>query len=236
MNYATYLEDKYKPLTQEEYDKIENKDPEKSLADVNKERKSEKIRCLCEIIEQGNPGFKFKRNFDDMRKKLRVDDKIQADLGLKLDNSKLSEAQLNEKVTPKFNELGEEYDRKEKFRRIFKNSYHKIIISFFTMMTNLKKIKQDFAVVFRFFGHDESDIAEFIYEYNCFVDCLHPRYCGDYGYNKVKFDVEKEKKDFKINLETSEFTGVMYRGEKEEGEKIFYGALDHVNNLIFNKN
>ena len=131
-----------------------------------------KIKALCDIVEQGNPGIKFKRMFEDMRKKLRVDEKIQVDLGLKLDNSKLDEKILNEKVTPKFNELGEEYDRKEKFRRIFKNSYHKIIISFFSMMIALKKNKQDFAVVFRFFGHDQADIEEFIYEFNCFVNAF----------------------------------------------------------------
>ena len=42
--------------------------------------------------------------FEDMRKKLRVDEKIQVDLNLKLDNTKLDEKTLNEPVTPKFNE------------------------------------------------------------------------------------------------------------------------------------
>ena len=168
--------------------------------------------------------------FEDMRKKLRVDEKIQVDLNLKLDNTKLDEKTLNEPISPKFIELSEDADRKEKFRNVFRNSYHNLIISFFNMLINLKKIKQDFAIVFRFFGHDESDIEELVYEYNCFCDCLHPRYCGDYGYNKIKFDVEKDKKDFRLNTKTSEFMSVSYRGDKEEDEKFVLNTMKHPSN------
>ena len=197
---------------------------------MNTERKSQKIRELCDIVEANHAGSKFKRMFEDMRKKLRVDEKIQVDLNLKLDNTKLDEKTLNEPVTQKFNELNEDADRKEKFRTVFRNSYHNLIISFFNMLINLKKIKQDFAIVFRFFGHDESDIEELVYEYNCFCDCLHPRYCGDYGYNKIKFDVEKDKKDFRINTKTQEFMGVSYRGETDEDEKFVINSMKHPSN------
>ena len=197
---------------------------------MNKERKSQKIRELCDIIEANHAGTKFKRMFEDMRKKLRVDEKIQVDLNLKLDNSKLDEKTLNEPITPKFNELSEDADRKEKFRNVFRNSYHNLIISFFNMLINLKKIKQDFAIVFRFFGHDDSDIEELVYEYNCFCDCLHPRYCGDYGYNKIKFDVEKDKKDFRINTKTQEFMSVSYRGDTEENETFILNSMKHPSN------
>ena len=194
---------------------------------MNQERNSQKIKELCDIVEANHAGAKFKRMFEDMRKKLRVDEKIQVDLNLKLDNIKLDEKALNEEISPKFNELGEDADRKEKFKTVFRNSYHNLIISFFNMLVNLKKIKQDFAIVFRFFGQDESDIEELVYEYNCFCDCLHPRYCGDYGYNKVKFDVEKDKKDFRINTKTQEFMSVSYRGEKEDEEKFVLNSMKH---------
>ena len=200
ISFAQYLNEKFHPLTQEEYDSLEQK--EKTLEEMNIERKSNKIRELCDIVEANHAGSKFKRMFEDMRKKLRVDEKIQVDLNLKLDNTKLDEKTLNEPIAQKFNELSEDADRKEKFRNVFTNSYHNLIISFFNMLINLKKIKQDFAIVFRFFGHDDSDIEELVYEYNCFCDCLHPRYCGDYGYNKIKFDVEKDKKDFRIDTKT----------------------------------
>ena len=200
---------------------------EKPLEEMNKERYSQKIRELCDIVEANHAGTKFKRMFEDMRKKLRVDEKIQVDLNLKLDNSKLDEKTLNEPISPKFNELSEDADRKEKFRTVFRNSYHNLIISFFNMLINLKKIKQDFAIIFRFFGHDDSDIEELVYEYNCFCDCLHPRYCGDYGYNKIKFDVEKDKKDFRIDTKTQEFMSVSYRGEQEEDEKLVLNSMKH---------
>jgi len=228
ISFAQYLKEKYHPLSQEEYDSLKQK--EKSLEEMNTERKSQKIRELCDIVEANHAGSKFKRMFEDMRKKLRVDEKIQVDLNLKLDNTKLDEKTLNEPVTQKFNELNEDADRKEKFRTVFRNSYHNLIISFFNMLINLKKIKQDFAIVFRFFGHDESDIEELVYEYNCFCDCLHPRYCGDYGYNKIKFDVEKDKKDFRINTKTQEFMGVSYRGETDEDEKFVINSMKHPSN------
>ena len=228
ISFAQYLNEKYHPLSQEEYDSLEQK--EKSLEEMNTERKSQKIRELCDIVEANHAGSKFKRMFEDMRKKLRVDEKIQVDLNLKVDNTKLDEKTLNEPVTQKFNELNEDADRKEKFRTVFRNSYHNLIISFFNMLINLKKIKQDFAIVFRFFGHDESDIEELVYEYNCFCDCLHPRYCGDYGYNKIKFDVEKDKKDFRINTKTQEFMGVSYRGETDEDEKFVINSMKHPSN------
>ena len=215
-------------MTQEEYDSLEQK--EKSLEEMNQERNSQKIKELCDIVEANHAGAKFKRMFEDMRKKLRVDEKIQVDLNLKLDNIKLDEKALNEEISPKFNELGEDADRKEKFKTVFRNSYHNLIISFFNMLVNLKKIKQDFAIVFRFFGQDESDIEELVYEYNCFCDCLHPRYCGDYGFNKVKFDVEKDKKDFRINIKTQEFISVSYRGEKENEEKFVLNTMKHPSN------
>ena len=234
MSFAQYLNEKFHPLTQEEYDSLEQK--EKTLEEMNTERKSQKIRELCDIVEANHAGSKFKRMFEDMRKKLRVDEKIQVDLNLKLDNTKLDEKTLNEPVTPKFNELSEDADRKEKFRNVFRNSYHNLIISFFNMLINLKKIKQDFAIVFRFFGHDDSDIEELVYEYNCFCDCLHPRYCGDYGYNKIKFDVEKDKKDFRINTKSQEFMSVSYRGENEEQEKFVLNSMKHPSNEELDNN
>ena len=42
MTFAQYLDEKFHPLTQEEYDSLEQK--EKSLEEMNQERKSEKIK------------------------------------------------------------------------------------------------------------------------------------------------------------------------------------------------
>lgn len=226
IRYNTFIEMKHKYILPEE-------EPNEVLRiELNKEIKSQRVKQICEIVENGHPGFKFKKQFEDMRRKLRVDEKIQLDLGLKLDNSKLDEKILNEKETQKFNELGEEYTLKDKFRRIFKNSYHKIILSFFNMIIALKKNKQDFGIVFRFFGHDDSDIEEFVFEFNCFCDCLHPRFNGDHNnFTKVKFDPVKDKKDHRLNLETEENFGVIYRGNEDRDEIVVFETLSRV--IIF---
>ena len=67
MSFAQYLNEKFHPLTQEEYDSLEQK--EKTLEEMNTERKSQKIRELCDIVEANHAGSKFKRMFEDMRKK-----------------------------------------------------------------------------------------------------------------------------------------------------------------------
>ncbi|MCQ2817720.1 MAG: hypothetical protein MJ252_10690 [archaeon] len=229
--YSDYLSQKYGPISEEEYNQLENK--EKSLEEINKERELMRLKMICDVVEPNNPGVKFKKTLDDMKKKLRLDEKIYLDLGLKLNNAKPDENNLRVDPPKKFIDLDKSEPTKEKFRTIFINSYHKIIISFFTAILALKKIKQDFAIVFRFFGHEESDIEEFIYEFNCFCNCLHPRYCGDYGYNKVKFDVEKEKKLFTIDTETKIFTGVSIRGDSEENEKLFFGTFNAVRIFLF---
>ena len=176
---------------------------------MNTEIEYKRLKELCDITEPSHPGSKFRRLFEDMKKKLTLDAKIKKDFfpenELKTEESKenvenpknpkkLDVNKIMEEKAKKFSELGEDVPPKEKFKYIFKSSYHRIIISFFTMIITLKKLKQDFVLVFRFFGDDESSIDEFIYEFNNFCDCQHPRFCGDYGYEKFKFDAEKEKK------------------------------------------
>ena len=79
----------------------------------------------------------------------------------------------------------------------------------------------------------ESEIKEFIYEFNSFCNCLHPRYRGDYGYNKVKFDVEKDKKNFTIDVDNPNFIGILYRGKDEKNEKFFIGTMNKVSLYIY---
>ena len=79
-------------------------------------------------------------------------------------------------------------DEKANFRRIFANGYHNILVPFFNMFIQLKKLKKEFAVVFRFFGMETRAIEQFIYEWNCFCKGTHPRYAGNYGFGPQKFD------------------------------------------------
>jgi hypothetical protein len=168
-----------------------------------------------------------------MRKKLRVDDKIQLDLGLKPDNTKLDEKTLKVEEEEKFRDIGEdktpEEKRKLKFRRIFKNSYYKIIISFYQMLQVLRKAKREFSVCFRFYGHSLEDIEEFFYEFNSFCEGNHPRFCGDYGIAKVKFDgSKKDQKNFRIFTEKLENVAVSLRGENEQNEVFAFESLEIV--------
>ena len=93
----------------------------------------------------------------------------------------------------------------------------------------MKKLKQDFIIVFHFFGSDESSIEEFFFEYNNFIDGNHPRFSGDYGYSKFKFDVEKDKKEYKIDTKTQEFMSVWYRGTNEGEERAFFETIQQPN-------
>ena len=226
VSYAEYLNQNYRDVSLEEFENLEPK-PELNFEDFNKARAKKKLQEICDLMETGHPGVKFKKPFEEMRKKLRVDEKIQIDLGLKLDNNKPDVDNLNEELSPKFNNLTDDYDNKYRFGRIFRNSYHKLVISFFNMIINLKKIKQDFAIVFRFFGHDDAEIEEILYEFNAFCNSIHPRFCGDYGYSKVVFDPKKDKKTFTIDSKTQEFMAVVYRGTGENEEKVFFETKEH---------
>ena len=172
---------------------------------MNKETELKKLTELFKITEPNHPGAKFRRFFEDMRKKLSLDAKIKRayfpeDNSSQEDNADNNsnknidiEKIINDKQN-KFNQLEEAKEDTEKYKYIFNNAYHRIILSFFTMMISLKKIQQDFIIIFRFFGGDESSIEEFFFEYNNFIDGIHPRFSGDYGYSKFQLDVQKEKK------------------------------------------
>jgi hypothetical protein len=231
ISYADFLNNTFKPLNEEEYNKL-NKH-ERKLKEVNDDILNQKIQAICDVVEPGHPGYHFKRMYEDMKRKLRVDEKIQSKLQIEVDNVKPTNEHMQScnKTTPKFTELDENADHNDKFKRIFHNGYYNIIISFYSMLITLTKNKIDYSLVFRFFGHDNSQIKQFIYEFNSFLDCMHPRYCGEFGYGKIKYESEPEKKQYKIDTEHYQYCGVCYRGDNEDNEKMFCGTLEHVSTL-----
>jgi hypothetical protein len=169
-------------------------------------------------MENGHPGYKYRKYFEDMRKKLRVDEKIQQEYGLKIDTRKLEEKILLEKEETGFDEL--EDDRITRFRRIFKNAYHKIILTIFNTIILLKKNQRDYSIVFRFFGHTDEDIKEFIYEFNSFCEGKHPRYCGNHGDLK-RFDGSKNTRDYRIySFDKYDNVAVLIRNEDPNKETL----------------
>jgi len=162
-----------------------------------------------------------------MKKRYRVDDKIQQEYGLKVDTRKFEEKILYEK-DEKFTEL--ENDKKIKFRRIFKNAFHKIALSFFSMISSLKKSKREFCLILRFFGHEDEEIEEFIYEFNSFCEGAHPRFCGNHGFPLVRFNGKQNTKDFRLNERKDNFS-VSFRAKNENHEKLVLNTTDRVNNF-----
>ena len=243
INFKEYLQNKYPLMKDSEYQKIEQK--EKTLEEINEEIESNRLKELFEITEPNHPGAKFRRFFEDMRKKLSLDAKIKRayfpESNTSQGNNETTESNIQnidikkiiKEKSSKFNKLEETAQDKEKYQYIFSNAYYRIILSFFTTMISLKKIKQDFIIVFHFFGADESAIEEFFFEYNNFIDGTHPRFSGDYGYSKFKFDVQKDKKEYKIDTKSQEFMSVWYRGPNEGEERAFFETMQQPNfNLI----
>ncbi len=64
-------------MTYTEYQKLEVK--EKTLEELNTDIEIKKLKELCEITDSNHPGAKFRRLFEDMRKKLSLDAKIKKD-------------------------------------------------------------------------------------------------------------------------------------------------------------
>jgi hypothetical protein len=70
-----------------------------------------------------------------------------------------------------------------------------ITSTFFKTLIYLKKMKRDFAVVFRTFG---SDLDNVIWEFNKFCTGDHPCYNGKFGTPLIKFDGTKGTRDLRI--------------------------------------
>lgn len=92
-----------------------------------------------------------------------------------------------------------ESDRRKHKKRMLvqlfgQGKYH-IVPSFFRTMMYLKKMKKEFAVVFRTFGKELDDA---VYEFNLFCNGEHPCFNGINSTPLVKFDGSKNSKDYRI--------------------------------------
>jgi hypothetical protein len=72
-----------------------------------------------------------------------------------------------------------------------------IIPSFFKLILNLRKQKREFAIVFRTFGSDGTEIE---LEFNRFCEGTHPCYNGKNGTPLARFDGSKGTKDMRLEL------------------------------------
>ena len=140
ISYADFLNNTFKPLSEEEYNKLDKH--ERKLKEVNDDILNQKIQAICDAVEPGHPGYHFKRMYEDMKRKLRVDEKIQSKLQIEVDNVKPTNEHMQScnKTTPKFTELDENADHNDKFKRIFHNVLliHNILNQFNTRTIKLQ--------------------------------------------------------------------------------------------------
>ena len=73
--------------------------------------------------------------------------------------------------------------------------YH-LLPSFFRTLIYLKKMKREFAVVFR--NYNDQDLQNVVAEFNTFCKGEHPCYSGRSGTALVKFDGSKGTKELRI--------------------------------------
>lgn len=193
INYLDYLNKKYK---------LRDIDPENQDVDkaINEDLWNKKVKAIIDVRDKNNPGFPFNKQLEDMKKKIRVDEKITQDYALKIETRNIDYKILTEKNDDIKFDFNSENAIKNNFRALFKNAYHSTIISFFNLITTLSKNKRRFVIIFHFFDMPLSCIEEFIFEFNAFCNGNHPKYNGDNGTQVLYFDGKNSKnfKDFRI--------------------------------------
>jgi Dpy-30 motif len=104
----------------------------------------------------------------------------------------IPEEEKKEEINP----VIDEEDEKELIRRIFESGRMLLIPSFFRLIQELKKNKREFAVIFRTFGEELSNVKE---EFNLFCRGNHPLFNGKHGTPRIRFDGKSKSKDMIID-------------------------------------
>ena len=111
-------------------------------------------------------------------------------------------------------------DDKSNLYELFSEGKCYIMPAFFKAILALKKAKKEFAIVFRSFDNDLSNV---IFEFNKFCNGEHPCYNGRNNAPLARLDGSKNSKKFIIN---SEHEGVIYRLNKNiENVTLVSGSL-----------
>lgn len=64
---------------------------EEKLKQINADIINKKLKLLNELVDNNNVGFKFRKQYEDMKSKLRLHEKVAQDLGIKNENKKPEE-------------------------------------------------------------------------------------------------------------------------------------------------
>lgn len=226
ITYLSYIEEKFpiKLINDNDYN---NKEEIESL---NKDQISKRIDLILSVVDNGQPGNhgsfgnKLRKKFEDMKKKLKMDDKINSDYNFSTYNVKsykeLIESEDNQRYSKYDNNSSsnknvnmpksdfDQLDEDQKINILFKNSYHFIFNSFYNTIIKLTKEKRRFVIIFRLFDIDIEFAKELIFEFNSFCKGNHPKYNGRNGTTRQKFDENTLKsKDFRIDFDYKNNTG-----------------------------
>jgi hypothetical protein len=85
LKFSEYIERKFAPKSA-----FDEQDEEK-LKLINAENTNKKLKLLNEIVDANNIGFKFRKQYEDMKAKLRLHEKVAQDLGIKNEPKKQEE-------------------------------------------------------------------------------------------------------------------------------------------------
>lgn len=61
---------------------------DEKLKNINIDLTNKKLKLINEIVDNNNVGFKFRKQYEDMKAKLRLHEKVAQDLGIKSEGKK----------------------------------------------------------------------------------------------------------------------------------------------------
>lgn len=204
----------------------------------NDDMLNKKIKCIIDVKEKNQPAQKFGKQLEEMKKRLRVDEKITQDYALKIDSRTIDLNILREKVVDsKFDFI---VDSHSNYRYLYRNAYYSIVINFFEMIINLTKAKRRFCVVLHFWNMNTENIEETIFEYNSFCNGKHPKFNGLNSTQAHYFDGENGKnvkdlriKDYDPNNHTGNNVAVFVRNYRNPlKENLIWESIKFTKNEI----
>lgn len=154
---------------------------------------------LLTFAKPGGQGAKFKGPFEKMMKALSIPKPVREELGI-TDEAVGDETILQNKpaVDAEDAKLAEEdgEDKSNLVKRLLSEGKYHILPSFFKTLVTLKKLKREFAVVFR--DYNGQDLDNVVAEFNQFCKGEHPCFSGKNGTILAKFDGSKGAKEMRI--------------------------------------
>lgn len=217
ISYLEFINRKF-PLKQVDPDNFETDNA------YNEDQMTKKIKMIIDCRDKNQPGFPFNKQLEDMRKKIRVDEKIVQELGLESEPKNIDYKFLVDKLDDlKFDYNSENADL-HNYRVLFRYAYHSTVLSFFNLIINLTKIKRRFAIIFHFFDMTLSSIQEFIFEFNSFCSGKHPKFNGTNAPQQF-FDGENGKNTKDLRFREDETTkkienvGIFVRNPKNKDKE-----------------